>query len=79
VVVGGGGDDDFDELLTKPGVGEKTGRASDTRCQPTRPGRHNPADLRLPNDGQPKGVMHSANTLMANIVSYAERLNLWKG
>src|SRR5208337_4871118 len=26
--------------------------------------------------GEPKGVMHSANTLMANIVPYAERLRL---
>ena len=28
--------------------------------------------------GEPKGVMHSANTLMANIIPYAERLKLGK-
>ena len=29
--------------------------------------------------GEPKGVMHTANTVMANIIPYAERLRLGSG
>ena len=76
VVVGGGGPDDFDALLTEPAWEE----AADA---PTLLSRHRPG----PDDitqliytsgttGEPKGVMHSANTVMANIVPYAERLHL---
>ncbi len=78
VVVGGGGDDDFDELLTKP-EWEKEPDASRILAA----GRPGPDDITQliytsGTTGEPKGVMHSANTLMANIVPYAERLRLGK-
>ncbi len=76
LVVDGDGDDDFDALLTQAAWE----REPDAQAILT---RHRPA----PDDitqliytsgttGEPKGVMHSANTLMANIVPYAERLRL---
>ena len=78
VVVGGGGDDDFDELLTKP-EWEKKPDAPQILAA-SRPGPDDITQLIYTSGttGEPKGVMHSANTLMANIVSYAERLNLGK-
>jgi cyclohexanecarboxylate-CoA ligase len=76
VVVGGGGADDFDALLTRsewetePDAREILG--------PSRPGPDDVTQLIYTSGttGEPKGVMHSANTVMANIVPYAERLHL---
>jgi cyclohexanecarboxylate-CoA ligase len=78
VVVGGGGEDDFDELLTKP-EWEKQPDAAHLLAA-SRPGPDDITQLIYTSGttGEPKGVMHSANTLMANIVPYAERLNLGK-
>jgi cyclohexanecarboxylate-CoA ligase len=76
VVVDGGGADDFDALLTTPEWEcERDARAILTRHRP------NPDDITQliytsGTTGEPKGVMHSANTLMANIVAYAQRLGL---
>ena len=72
----GGSADDFDALLTEPAwenepdAREILGRA--------RPGPDDITQLIYTSGttGEPKGVMHSANTLMANIVPYAERLHL---
>jgi cyclohexanecarboxylate-CoA ligase len=76
VVVGGGGDDDFDELLTKPEWEEQPDAPRILAA--SRPGPDDIVQLIYTSGttGEPKGVMHSANTLMANIVPYAERLNL---
>jgi cyclohexanecarboxylate-CoA ligase len=76
VVVEGGGGDDFDTLLTTP-EWEKTPGAAAILTQ----NRPSPDDITQliytsGTTGEPKGVMHSANTLMANIVPYAERLKL---
>ncbi|WP_298233063.1 cyclohexanecarboxylate-CoA ligase [uncultured Azohydromonas sp.] len=76
IVVDGEGPDAFDALL----AGHDAQRGSDAAGIL---GRHRPG----PDDitqllytsgttGEPKGVLHSANTLMANIVPYAERLGL---
>lgn len=76
VVVGGDGADDFDALLTRPEwEKEPDARSILTRARPS------PDDITQlmytsGTTGEPKGVMHSANTLMANIVPYAERLRL---
>ncbi|WP_088283899.1 cyclohexanecarboxylate-CoA ligase [Ideonella sp. A 288] len=76
VVVGGGGADDFDALLTKP-AWENEPDARDILTR-SRPGPDDITQLIYTSGttGEPKGVMHSANTLMANIVPYAERLAL---
>ena len=76
IVVDGGGADDFDALLTKP-EWEKDPDAARILGA----GRPGPDDITQliytsGTTGEPKGVMHSANTLMANIIPYAERLRL---
>ena len=75
-VVGGGGDDDFDALLTTP-EWEKEPDADAILTQ-NRPGPDDITQLIYTSGttGEPKGVMHSANTLMANIIPYAQRLRL---
>ncbi len=76
VVVGGGGADDFDALLTQP-AWEREPDAARILGE-NRPGPDDVTQLIYTSGttGEPKGVMHTANTLMANIVPYAERLHL---
>ena len=76
VVVDGGGPDDFDALLTTP-AWEKEADAREILTR-HRPGPDDITQLIYTSGttGEPKGVMHSANTVMANIVPYAERLRL---
>ena len=76
VVVNGEGPDGFDALLATP----EWEREPDACAILTRH-RPGPDDIKQliytsGTTGEPKGVMHSANTLMANIMPYAERLNL---
>lgn len=79
LVVGGGGADDFDALLAAP-AWEKEADAAAILAG-SRPGPDDVTQLIYTSGttGEPKGVMHSANTLMANIVPYAERLHLGTG
>jgi len=79
LVVGGGGADDFDALLAAP-AWEKEADAAAILAG-SRPGPDDVTQLIYTSGttGEPKGVMHSANTLMANIVPYAERLHLGAG
>jgi len=79
VVVGGGGEDDFETLLTKP-EWEKLPEATAilTKNRP-RPDDITQLIYTSGTTGEPKGVMHSANTLMANIIPYAQRLHLGSG
>lgn len=76
VVVDGGGETDFDALLTKP-EWEKQPEAAEI-LSAHRPGPDDITQLIYTSGttGEPKGVMHSANTLMSNIVPYAERMKL---
>jgi cyclohexanecarboxylate-CoA ligase len=78
VVVDGGSADDFDMLLTKP-EWEKAPDAAKILTA-NRPGPDDITQLIYTSGttGEPKGVMHSANTLMANIIPYAGRLKLGK-
>jgi len=79
VVVDGGGEDDFDALLAAPAwEDEPDATAILTRH---RPGPDDVTQLIYTSGttGEPKGVMHSANTLMANIRPYAQRLKLGAG
>lgn len=76
VVVDGGGADDFDTLLTTPEWEKQPDAAA--ILQGSRPSPDDITQLIYTSGttGEPKGVMHSANTLMANIVPYAQRLTL---
>jgi cyclohexanecarboxylate-CoA ligase len=76
VVVGGDGKDDFETLLTTPEWEKQTDAAA--ILTQNRPGPDDITQLIYTSGttGEPKGVMHSANTLMANIIPYAERLRL---
>ena len=76
VVVGGGGGNSFEALLSGP-AWEREPDAHDILSR----GRPGPDDITQliytsGTTGEPKGVMHSANTTMANIIPYAERLHL---
>ncbi|WP_031405709.1 cyclohexanecarboxylate-CoA ligase [Thiomonas sp. FB-Cd] len=76
VVVGGKGANSFDALLADP-AWEDEPDAKDilTRSRP-RPDDITHLIYTSGTTGEPKGVLHSANTVMANIIPYAERLNL---
>ncbi|MDE1948080.1 MAG: cyclohexanecarboxylate-CoA ligase [Burkholderiales bacterium] len=76
VVVGGTGANSFDALLAGP-AWENEADALDILAR-SRPGPDDITQLIYTSGttGEPKGVLHSANTLMANIVPYAERLKL---
>lgn len=76
LVVGGGGADDFDALLTAPAWDGEADAAAILSA--SRPGPDDVTQLIYTSGttGEPKGVMHSANTLMANIRPYADRLHL---
>ena len=78
IVVDGAGADDFDALLTQPEWEKEPDAPSILTAN--RPGPDDITQLIYTSGttGEPKGVMHSANTLMANIIPYAERLKLGK-
>ncbi|TDS85273.1 cyclohexanecarboxylate-CoA ligase [Comamonas sp. JUb58] len=76
VAIGGAGADSFEALLTQP-AWERDADATQIL------GRHRVLPDAITQliytsgtTGEPKGVMHSSNTLMANIHAYAERLAL---
>ena len=76
VVVGGTGGNSFEALLSGP-EWEKAPDAQDILTR-HRPGPDDVTQLIYTSGttGEPKGVMHSANTVMANIIPYAQRLVL---
>ncbi len=76
LIVEGGGEDDFDARLAIP-EWENEPDARDILTA-NRPGPDDVTQLIYTSGttGEPKGVMHSANTLMANIIPYAQRLGL---
>jgi cyclohexanecarboxylate-CoA ligase len=76
VVVGSGDENDYERLLSEPAwENEPDAAALLTR---DRPGPDDVTQLIYTSGttGEPKGVMHSANTVMANIKTYAERVRL---
>lgn len=76
VVVGGTGANSFETLLSGP-AWEKGPDAREILTR-HRPGPDNVTQVIYTSGttGEPKGVMHTANTVMANIVPYAQRLQL---
>jgi cyclohexanecarboxylate-CoA ligase len=76
VVVDGGGSNSFEALLSGPDWENAPDAAAILSAN--RPGPDDITQLLYTSGttGQPKAVMHTANTLMANIIPYAERLHL---
>ncbi|GAN82120.1 cyclohexanecarboxylate-CoA ligase [Acidocella aminolytica] len=76
IVAGGDGEDSFEALLS----GAEWEKAPDAQAilSTHRPGGDDITQLLFTSGttGQPKGVMHSANTLISNIQAYAARLHL---
>jgi cyclohexanecarboxylate-CoA ligase len=76
VIVGGQGANSFEALLSGP----EWENAPDAKAILTRsrPGPDDVTQLIYTSGttGEPKGVMHTANTVMANIVPYAQRLRM---
>ncbi|MEG2880210.1 MAG: cyclohexanecarboxylate-CoA ligase [Comamonas sp.] len=76
VLVGGAGANSFEALLSGP----EWENAPDAReiLTRSRPGPDDVTQLIYTSGttGEPKGVMHSANSVMANIIPYARRLQL---
>ena len=76
VVIDGGGADDFDALLTTPQWERDPDAARILSANRPSPDDVTQLIYTSGTTGEPKGVMHSANTLMANILPYAARLHL---
>jgi len=78
VIVGGQEANSFEALLSGP-AWEKATDAQEILMR-SRPGPDDVTQLIYTSGttGEPKGVMHSANTVMANIIPYAQRLKLDK-
>ena len=76
VVLGGGQTNSFHALLSGPAWENEPDAAAILHAQ--RPGPDDVTQLIYTSGttGEPKGVMHSANTLMANIIPYSQRLKL---
>jgi len=76
VVVDGDGPDSFEALLSGPEW--ETAPDAATILHAHRPGPDDITQIIYTSGttGEPKGVMHSANTTMANIIPYAQRLQL---
>lgn len=76
VIVDGDGPDSFEALLSGP-EWEKEADAAQI-LSASRPGPDDVTQVIFTSGttGEPKGVMHTANTTMANIIPYARRLHL---
>jgi cyclohexanecarboxylate-CoA ligase len=76
LIVSGEGPDSFEARLSQPAWEREPDAARILRA--SRPGPDDVTQLIYTSGttGEPKGVMHSANTLMSNIVPYAARLRL---
>lgn len=79
IAVGGQGANSFEALLSGP-EWEKEADAQDILTR-SRPGPDDVTQLIYTSGttGEPKGVMHSANTLLSNIIPYAARMELDAG
>jgi cyclohexanecarboxylate-CoA ligase len=76
VVVGGSGINSFEALLSGPEWEQQPDAPAILAAHRPRPDDVTQLIYTSGTTGEPKGVMHSSNTVMANIIPYAERLQL---
>ena len=76
VAIGGAGADSFEALLAQPAWERDADAAQILERHRAPPDAITQLIYTSGTTGEPKGVMHSSNTLMANIHAYAERLAL---
>ncbi|EER59030.1 cyclohexanecarboxylate-CoA ligase, partial [Acidovorax delafieldii 2AN] len=76
VVVGGSGANSFDALLSGPAWEQQPDAQAILTAHRPSPDDVTQLIYTSGTTGEPKGVMHSANTVMSNIIPYAERLHL---
>ena len=74
--IGGAGPDSFEALLEHPAWEQEADAAHILSQHRVQPDAITQLIYTSGTTGEPKGVMHSSNTLMANIRAYAERLAL---
>ncbi|WP_180130551.1 cyclohexanecarboxylate-CoA ligase [Acinetobacter sp. YH12072] len=76
VVVNGDGENNFDRLLLNHGLEQNAAAVVALDGLESGPDDITQLIFTSGTTGEPKGVMHTANTLFSNIVPYAERLHL---
>lgn len=76
VVVNGEGENNFDHLLLNHGLEQDASAVAELDSLESGPDDITQLIFTSGTTGEPKGVMHTANTLFSNIVPYAERLHL---
>ncbi|MFV5524113.1 cyclohexanecarboxylate-CoA ligase [Acinetobacter variabilis] len=76
VVVNGDGENNFDRLLLNHGLEQNPTAVAALDELESSPDDITQLIFTSGTTGEPKGVMHTANTLFSNIVPYAERLHL---
>ena len=76
VVVGGSGANSFEALLSGPEWEQQADAPAILSAHRPSPDDITQLIYTSGTTGEPKGVMHSANTVMANIVLYAQRMQL---
>ncbi|MFV5589345.1 cyclohexanecarboxylate-CoA ligase [Acinetobacter variabilis] len=76
VVVNGEGENNFDRLLLNHGLEQNVAAVAALDGLESGPDDITQLIFTSGTTGEPKGVMHTANTLFSNIVPYAERLHL---
>ena len=76
LVIGGDGEESFEKFLLDPK--RMKDKVANTQFRARRPTADNVMQLLYTSGttGEPKGVMHTANTLLSNLRPYAERLRL---
>lgn len=76
IVINGQGDNNFDKVLVNHGLEQNASAVAELDEFEVHPDDITQLIFTSGTTGEPKGVMHTANTLYANIIPYAERLHL---
>lgn len=76
IVINGKADNNFDAVLVNHGLEQNSSAVVELDQFEIHPDEITQLIFTSGTTGEPKGVMHTANTLYANIIAYAERLHL---